>query len=192
MVYRHRTRKSRTRHYQGGSKTTTITQLHSPQGPPKGPLPTHLIVSIPPEKPLETPPILINNHAPIVLLSGPTFDAAIADAPTLSKIESTVSSLVYTYLKRTLRKIAEGDSHIQYTSPERNATEYVFVLSQILKLLTNEINTIETTYQSGDFTFSLTDHSFVLEELAKYIEYFQRNAYKWDRINTEFHKVLFQ
>lgn len=150
-----------------------------------------MIVSIPSEKPLETPPILINNHAPIVLLSGSTFDATIADAPTLSKIESTVSSLVYTYLKRTLRKIAEGDTHIQYTGPERNATEYVFVLSQILNLLTNEINTIETTYQSGDFTFSLTDHLFVLEELGKYIEYFQRNAYPWDRVNTEFHEVLF-
>ena len=122
-----------------------------------------------------------------------SFEEAIQAAPTLKKIEDYTSQYNYNYLKFTLRTIADGDLHRQYTSPLKIATEYVFVLSQIKELLQNEIDTITRTYASGDHVFSPTDRDFVLNELTKYLEYFERNAYKEiDRVNMDFQEALFE
>ena len=113
-------------------------------------------------------------------------------SPTLKSIENTASQVVYMYLKKTLRDIADGDLHRQYTSEARIATEYVFVLSQIQELLTKEINTIQTTYKSGDFVFGPLDQELVLQQLNAYLTYFTKNAYPWDRVNLEYHEALFE
>lgn len=183
MVYKRRTRKHKrnTRH-RGGVNTLQPQPLRTQTEPVKY------------ENTLEATKALIQqqegipeNQERLVFQGVPE-----SDAPTLKSIENKASQVVYMYLKKTLRQIADGDLHRQYTSEARIATEYVFVLSQIQELLNKEINDIQTTYQSGDFVFGPLDQELVLDQLTQYRDYFTKNAYPRDRVNIEYHEALFE
>jgi hypothetical protein len=187
MVYRHKTQKNKqgtqTTRSHGGTQTTTLVQPPSTL-PPLGLAPGHYIISVSNEVP-------VPNEALTPDLDN-EFEQIVAIAPTLNKIQSYTSQYNYDYLKITLRKIADGDLHRQYTSPLKISTEYVFVLSQIIDLIQSEIDTIQTTYASGIHVFSPTDRDFILNELTKYMEYFQRYGNKQtDRVNLDYHEALF-
>jgi hypothetical protein len=114
------------------------------------------------------------------------------DAPTLKRIEPTISQYEYQYLKHVLRNIAEGDLHRRFTDATRTTTEYIFVMSQIVDVLQSEIHKLMNTYSSGEYTFGPSDRNHIVGELHKYLAYFDKYAYKGlDRINIDYHEALF-
>ena len=127
----------------------------------------------------------------IITRTDPEFDVAISDAPTLKKIRPKISNYHYDYLIQILRNFSYADSHKAYLDASKTNWCYVFVLSQVVRWLNEEIRNIQTTNESNGYAFTAEDSKIIIRELQTYIDYFTKNATSWDRFNTAFLEVLF-
>jgi hypothetical protein len=127
----------------------------------------------------------------IITRMDPEFEVAIIDAPTLKKIRPKISNYHYDYLVQILRNFSYADSHKAYLDATKTAWCYVFVLSQVIAWLNEEIRNIQTIKESSGYAFTNEDSKIIITELEMYIDYFTKNATSWDRFNTAFLEVLF-
>jgi hypothetical protein len=125
-----------------------------------------------------------------ILTTGPEFEAAIAQAPTFSKLRSELSSYHMDYMLNVLQSFNFEDCHKAYTTETMERTCFVYVVSQLVARLEQEIDNIMNTSESLGYTFSSRNAAIVIEELKKYIEYIQRNNTGWDRINIDFIEAI--
>ena len=120
------------------------------------------------------------------------FDLAIATAPRLKELKSKLSSYYIHYLKKALRSFSYDESHQAYTSEKKDTTCFVYVASQLVKRLQNEIEHITNNSESLGYAFSSDNSAVIIEELNTYIKYIERNATPGlDRINTDFITTIF-
>ena len=126
----------------------------------------------------------------IFVVGEPEFEAAIAKAPKFSELRNKLEQYYMDYMLKVLQSFNFDDCHKAYTTETMEYTCFVYVTSQLVERLENEIENITKKDESLGYIFLSKPAEIVIAELKRYIEYFEDNDTGWNRINIDFIEAI--